>query len=162
MDRQNSLSLSTVTGMGWCFCPQWNMGPMPSQMLGWTGFTMSINQRRSWRMHLLHSMCQAALNATFMRGQLFHNHPSAVGPWNIISQQPPNTHVKAAQGCPCLLHPFKPKKLLLHFPRRQASRVCSLQFCCNPESSLKLWWFNVTVCSTQECFGFLTSDKASV
>lgn len=58
-------------------------------------------------MHLLHTMCQAVLNPTFRRGQLFHNHPSAVGPWNITSQQSPNTHFKTAQGFLYLPEPLQ-------------------------------------------------------
>lgn len=167
MDRQNSLSLSNVTGTGWCSGPFVLSGIWDHCLLrcwggqalqgawirgeagGCTFCTPCV--RQCW---ILHSGGDNSF--TIIRRLLGHGISQA-------SNHP--THILRQLRVSCTsLHPFRCRKLLLlHFPCGQASRVCSLQFCCNPESILKLWWqwFSVIVCSTQECFGFLTSDKAS-
>lgn len=107
---------------------------------------------RLYNVHKLEEKLEDALSALHVSGSTesyIHEETalsqSSISCWAMEyhNQQPPNTCVKAAQGCSCLLHPFRPRKLLLlllPFLHGQASRVCSLQPFCNPESSLKFWW----------------------
>lgn len=130
MDRQNSLSCSIATGTGWCSMA------LSSVEYGATAFS-DAEEDRLYLVHKLEKKLEDAPSVLHVSGSTeayIHEgttlSQSSVSFWAVsrVSNHPTHTF-RQLRAAHLSQHPFRSRKLLLHSPRGQASRVCNLQFC---------------------------------
>lgn len=139
--RQNTLSLSNVTGTAWCWLPSLWL-PVAFVLRCWGGQALQCawirGEAGGWSFHapcirqyrILHSLADKPFTSiSWLLGRSLgteYHEPATT--WHVL-RQPRVAHLTQ--------HPFRPRKLLLHSPCWQASRVGSLRFCSQPRKQLE-------------------------